>query len=78
MCNADGYLYWWFNGYTTTKAVIYDAPSMTVIENRFRIWHGGNFVNIRTKICFYFVHSKVVINNRLIMGVSANIVISIN
>ena len=63
---------------TTTKACIYDAPSTTVLENRFRIWRSGNFVNRGTKNFFYVVHSKVVINNRLRMGVGGNVVITIN
>ena len=65
-----------FSVYTTRKHCIYDAPSMTVLENHFRIWRSGNFVNRGTKICFYVVHFKAIINNHLRMYGSGNLVIA--
>ena len=63
---------------TTTKAVIYDAQSTTVLENCLRIWSGDNFVISRIKLVFYVVHSKRVINNRHRMSAGDNLVITIN
>ena len=65
-----------FSVYTTRKHCIYDTPSMTVLENHFRIWRSGNFVNRGTKICFYVVHFKAIINNHLRMYGSGNLVIA--
>ena len=46
---------------TTRKYCFYNVSSTTILENRFRIWCGDNFVIRGTKICFYVVHSKAVI-----------------
>ena len=47
--------------FTTTKEVIYDAHSKTVLKNRLRIGSGGNFVIRGIKLVFYIAHSKTVI-----------------
>jgi len=52
----------------------YIVRSTMILENRFSIRHGGNFV-FRGKIIFHAVHSKAVINNRLRMSGGGKVVI---
>ena len=64
--------------YTTTKAVFYDVCSKTIVNNRLRIWSGGNFVINGITFVFNVAHSKAVVDNRLRMSFGGNIVITRN
>jgi len=52
--------------YTTTKALIYNDVSKTVLKDHLRIGGGDNFV-IQEKNVFYVAHFKAVTKNCLRM-----------